>query len=202
MEIAFAALASLGTEIGIAGPTALAGTTAAGAAIPVSTGSLLLPGASLGIGAGLSSPILSVLSGASSAVSVMQQLRSGEMTAENYELKAAEARAESAGAEAEHRTRARNIKRELLATLGENDVAFAGSGIDLSYGIAADRRAGDTKDAYGEIEVDRATTDAQRAMYDLRDRAYRRFARTSRSGAGLGALATTLSAAGKLAYRG
>lgn len=192
MELALSALASFGGTA--------AGTAAAGAGVAGGVGAAAGGGGLLGfLGA---SPVLTVLAGGATALSVMQQLHAGNLKAEEAEFKSIEAKNEAIGAQAEGARRAAAIKRNLLTVLGENDVAYAASGIDISYGEAAGSRARTRARADDELSVDRATTDARAAGFGARSLAYDRMARGYREGALLGALATGAQGLTRIARRG
>jgi hypothetical protein len=207
MELALSALAAGAGEIGAgaaaAGAAGIAeagagaaavGAGAAGAGAAAGGGSLL---AALG-----SSPVTSILSGASTAVSVLMKLNAGEINAKQAEFKATEAQNEAIGEQATQAQRATAIKRSLLKTLGENDVAYAASGIDTSYGEAATTRDRATDRAYSDIAVDQATSGARVAGYDARSAAYNRMARSYRTGSLLDAFAPAGHGAAQAGRRG
>lgn len=180
MELALTALASFGAEAAIAGGAA-AGAAAAGTA--AAGGGTLL--GFLG-----SASTLSLLAGGLTAVSVLQKLNAGELQAQQAEFKAREAKIEGIGEQAAGASRAAALKRNLLKVLGENDVAYAASGIDLSYGEAASARTRETDRAEDELSIDRATTAARMAGYDARAAAYGRMSRGYRAGSLLDAVVT------------
>lgn len=202
MELALSALASFGT----AAPAALANASAFGAAELIGGGTAAGFNAASAGGGLLSflgtSPVLGILSGASSAVSILQTLRAGGQKSELADLQAMEAQTEGIGEQAAGAQRSARLKKELLRTLGENDVAFAASGVDLGYGAAADSRARSRDDAYGEIAIDRATTNARVAGFEARRISYERMSRRARSTSLLTAFGQGLEGVAKLARRG
>lgn len=183
MELAIGALSSIGAGIG----------SAAGA---------IGAGASSLIGALGSAPVLTALAGATTAVSVIQQLRQGDMKAEQAQIESQVARSEAIGEQATGAQRSATIQRAMLRTLGENDVAYAASGIDISYGEAATTRDRTLERGYSELSIDRSTSDARAAGYGARSIAYDRMSRQYRSGATLAALATAGEGLMRMGRRG
>lgn len=93
------------------------------------------------------------------------------------------------------------MKRTLLQVLGENDVAFASAGIDISSGIAQQARQTASKRAADELTIDRRDSDFRRALLKMRAQGYRRQAKSQMGGALLGAatglIGTGIDAAGR-----
>lgn len=185
MEIALTALASLGTAAAGAGAAAGVGE----AALLAGTGAAAGAAGGAAAGFSLGSTALSILSGASTAVSVLQTLNAGSAKADAAALHAREAEIEGVGAQAAGQVRQARLKRELLRTLGENDVAYAASGVDLGYGEAAGTRSRMLERGEREIAIDEATTEAQVAGYGARSAGYNRLARQYRRGSLLSAVA-------------
>lgn len=183
MELALGAMASMAAGAGTAAGTA----AAAGAGLSAFLGS---------------SPVLSILGGAATAVSVLQQMQAGDMQAQQYEVQAMGARNEAIGEQAAGASRSAKLRAELMRTLGENDVAFAASGIDISAGEAATRASRTRDTAWGEISIDRASTDARVAGLRGREVAFRQMASGTRRGALLQAVGTGLQGAARVSLRG
>jgi hypothetical protein len=215
MELALTALASFGTAGAAATGAAGVGAAAAGVAGTAAGTGALATGATLTAGAagaaagggGLLAALggastLSLLSGGLTAVSVLQKLNQGEMQAQQAEFKAKEAANEAIGEEAAGANRAATLKRNLVKVLGENDLAYAASGIDLSYGEAASAGQRATDRAYGELSTDRATTSARIAGYDARTASYSTLARRTRTASLLDAVVTGGEGIARQARRG
>lgn len=94
------------------------------------------------------------------------------------------------------------MKRTLLQVLGENDVAFAAAGIDISGGIAQDARQTANKRASEEITIDRRDSDFRRALLKMRAQGYRNQAKSQIGGALLSAAGGMLNAGLGSAGRG
>jgi hypothetical protein len=94
------------------------------------------------------------------------------------------------------------MKRALLQTLGENDVAYAAAGIDISGGIAQSTAAEAKKRAASELSIDREDSDFRSALYRMRARGLRRQAGSQVGGALISALGGIANAGIDLDYRG
>lgn len=188
MELALASLATLGGEAIAAGGAAVAANSLGGA-LATSAGASMAAGGGL-LSSFFSSPVLSILTGATSAVSAIQSLQQGNLKAQDAEFKAAVTRNEAMGAQAEGLAKKSAINRELLKTLGEDDVAYAASGVDLGSGAAAGARSHAISLAADEASMNDASTRARVTGYEAQALNYDRMSRQYRSGAMLGALAS------------
>lgn len=194
MEIALAAMGSLWT----AGSAAASGIT----------GALGLGGAAAGTagaaaaGGGLGSTALTILQGFAGATSLLAGLNASNQEADALIAKSTEATTEAIREEAAGAKRVTELKREMLKVMGENDVAFAAGGVDISAGVAADTRAETRKRGSREITIDRADTDAKAAALRARALGYRRAARSRREGGVLGAIAGGAKLGFDIANRG
>lgn len=170
MQLALGALANLGIGGGAA---------AAGAA-----------GAAGGAAAGLSA-----LQGIGAAIGILGTIGQGFAKAAETRHEADQATLQAGQEQVGAQQRALQMKRELLRTLGENDVAFAGAGIDTSQGIAAVSRANNVDAAGTQLSIDRADADFRRALLDARAKNLRSRASGEIGGALLSALGQGISAA-------
>ncbi len=195
MEFAAAALTSIGSTI--------SGATAA--AVPGAIGATSIGGAPL-VAAGSSlfsaSTAFSVLSGASTVLSMLNANRAGKEKAAALNSQANDADVQGQIEQTQGISRQTSLKKALVAQLGERDVATAASGVDLSFGTAAVARRQDVTDSERALSVDQSTTDLRVAR--LRERAanYRIQAQQASAG-GLGtAAALALEGGAKLFKRG
>lgn len=160
-----AEILALGTAL--AGGTAAAGTAAAGTAAAAATT------AAVGTAAA-SSTALQILQGVASLVAVVGAVGGGlsAMQTANEEAQATELQAgqEQLGGEQRRLT----MRRELARILGENDVAFAAGGVDVTGGIAANARRGASQDATFDMSIDRSQDEYRRALLQVRARGIRR----------------------------
>lgn len=140
MELAAAALKTIVSTIG---STAAAGAGAAAGAA--------------GAG-GLASTFASILQGAGSVASILGTLSAGADKAQSYKLAARDADLDAVQEEIKGTQRQNSIRRALLETLAERDIAFAASGIDIGTGTPAVARAEATRDAERQLSVDQEST--------------------------------------------
>jgi hypothetical protein len=111
----------------------------------------------------------------------MAGMQASESQAQSFEFQAHEAEDQQAAKTNEGVADVTTLKVALLKAIGENDVAFASAGIDLGFGIAADRRAKLTADNASDIDISRQQTDAEKAMLRARAANYYRLAADTRS---------------------
>jgi len=150
MQFAIAALSSAATALG--GLASSAG-AAAGAAAPAAAGgfgSLLSSGASI---------FGTILSGGLGLVSAMSAARAGKQEELDAIGKAKDAEMEASQERLDGDRRAADLRRGLLKELGERDVAYAASGVDLSFGTPVIARAQADEDAARALAADRDVTD-------------------------------------------
>ncbi|MGI2031942.1 hypothetical protein ACRQ1B_06070 [Rhizobium panacihumi] len=189
MQLAFAAIGKVFAGLGLSG--AAAGTAgAAGAATGAATTAAAGSGA-LGALQGFST-VLKVLGGIGAASA---SARADNQAADQAELQAGQ---EQLGGE----QRKTKMTRELARVLGNNSVAFAAAGIDLSQGIAADNAAQQKQRAATEISIDQQDTEFRRALLRQRAAGLRDRAKSTKGGALLGALGDVAGYGMSLAERG
>lgn len=135
MAVLFTGLATLfGGGAGAAG--------AAGAAVGAAGA-----GAAGAVGSGIS--LATILQGTATVLGVIASIGAGNAEAERQELAAEDADREQALETLQGVERRSSIKKALVDALGEQDVAYAASGLDLSVGTAAEAR----RDAYREADL-------------------------------------------------
>lgn len=175
MEMAVAAIGKIAGLFGLGGGSAAAGATSAGlSGAQILTSTLSALGT---IGAGLSS------AAASRDAADQTELQAGQDQVETTQ-------------------RQTQMKRSLLQVLGENDVAFAAAGIDISGGIAQDTRQRASQRGVDELTIDRRDSDFRRALYKMRAQGLRRRSSGQIGGALLGAANTMLNTGMDVAARG
>lgn len=145
-------------------------------------GALAGGGGGLASAMGIGSTALGVMKGVATAGSLLAGLGASNAQAQAYKDQAAQAQIQKTSEQAQGVQRTTAMKKELLRVVGENDVAFAAAGIDVGSGMAAEAESDAVDDASREISIDRATTDARMSMLDAQSRAYRRMAKSTRSG--------------------
>jgi len=124
-----AAAGTAGTAAAVAAPMQLAGAVQAGGTL-ASIGSALT-----------SSTAMSVLSGGLGLVSAMAAGRQAEAQAMALREQGEDARFDARSEEINSIARQTSLRRQLLKNIGEQDVAYAASGIDLSFGTPVTARA-------------------------------------------------------------
>lgn len=157
-------LAPLFGALGIGGEAAAAGAAAGGAA-----------GAA---GSGIS--LTSILQGTATVLGVVSSIGAGAAQADQANAAAIDAETEQGIETLQGINRRTSIKRQLAAALGAQDVAYAASGVDLSFGTARAART----DAYREADLGltTATGTEMSRVSRLAERAanYRSAAKTAR----------------------
>lgn len=165
MEMAIAAVGKVFAGLGLSGAaTGVTGGVAAG------SGAL---GALQGF-----TTVLKVLGGIGAAAA---SARADNQAADQADLQAGQ---EQLGGE----QRKTKMSRELARVLGNNQVAYAAAGIDLTQGVAADNAAAQKQRAASEISIDQQDTEFRRALHRMRASGLRDRARSTKGGALLGAL--------------
>lgn len=185
--LALAALGSLGVGGGAAG---LAGVGAAAA------GTAAIGGAAAGSGA------LAALSGIATAISVIGTIGAGFSAASSARSQADATELEAGQQQLQDAQKATQMKRQLAAVLGQNDVTFANAGIDISQGIAANNRANQNKEASQQLSIDDEDATYRQNLLRQRAQAYRLSAGADIGGALLNALGTGVSGAYNIAKIG
>jgi hypothetical protein len=150
-------------------PALLGGLKAAGAAAGAASG-----------GSGLFSAS-SLLSGVATAGGVLAAIGAGRAQSESYKAQAFTSKMEADNEQVAGLQRQTAMKRELARILGENDVNYAASGIDLSGGVAKEARDTAEAQAAREINIDRSMTDAKRGMLRAGAATYRRMAKQAKT---------------------
>lgn len=123
----------------------------------------------------------SVLGGLATVGTVLTSLASANAQADAYRTQAWNTEMEKGQEEIQAMQRGTQFKRELARVLGENDVAYAGAGIDISGGEAAGGRATAQQRAAEEVSIERANTNTRLATYDARAGALRSMAARTQS---------------------
>ena len=189
MELALSALAGLG----VGGTAATAGAAVTG----------LVPVAGTVAGAaGTAISALDILSGIATAATVLGTINAGNADAAMAEQQASEARIDEGLQRNQSEQRANDLRRELFKVLGENDVAFAAAGIDVTGGIAQSSRAEANQAATRELSIERRDDELRRAMLRARAQGLRYQAGAARGGALLKAIGSTADFGIDLVNRG
>lgn len=102
-------------------------------------------------GSGLS--LASILQGTATVLGVVSAIGAGNAEASQNEMAANDAEAEKPLETLQGISRRTSIRRQMAEALGAQDVAYAGSGVDLSFGTARAART----DAYREADLGLST---------------------------------------------
>lgn len=175
------------------GGSAAAGSAAAGAA---SAGTAAAGVATTG------STIASILQGTATALSVFAGIGAANQEADALELAAGDAEREKALETLQGIERRTSIKRSMMEAIGEQNVATAASGVDLSFGTPGQAR----REAYREADLGLETANGteQSRVSRLTERAanYRSRARSTRRAGLLTGLGQGLGGASNILLRG
>lgn len=137
----------------------------------------------------------SLLQGTLTVLGVASTLAAGSADAQAAELAAEDAKQEKDLENLQGIERKASIKRDMMDALGAQDVAYAGSGVDLSFGTAAQAR----KDAYRAADValtgDAVTTMTRMSRLTERAANYRSQAKRLRAGAAVDAFSQGIKGA-------
>jgi hypothetical protein len=93
--------------------------------------------------------LASILQGTATVLGFVSAVGAGNADAQKMELEAADADREQPLETLQGIERRTSIKRAMADAVGAQDTAYAGSGVDLSFGTAANAR----KDAYREADL-------------------------------------------------
>ena len=163
MQLLLAIPAAIGSALGTTG--AAAGTAAAGTAATAA-------------GSGIS--LASILQGTATVLGVVSAIGAGNAQADQAEASAIDAESEQGVETLQGISRRTSIRRQMADALGAQDVAYAASGVDLSFGTAKAART----DAYREADLglSTATGTEMSRVSRLAERAanYRSAAKTAR----------------------
>ena len=186
------ATAFMGSIFG-GGATAAAGAAAGGAA----AGGAALGGAAAG---GLS--LAKLLSGTATVLGMVNSINAGRADAEMYNAAADDAAREKPLEALQGITRRSSIKQSMMDRVGEQDVAYAASGTDLSFGTPGQAR----KDAFREadlgLETDNGTEQTRVARLSEREAEYRKRASRAKKSAMFDALTAGLTGFSNIAKIG
>jgi hypothetical protein len=90
-----------------------------------------------------------LLQGGSTVLSAVSSIAAGNQQAQAYELEASDAEQQKSLETLQGINRRASIKQAMMDAVGQQDVAYAASGTDLSFGTAAQAR----KDAFREADT-------------------------------------------------
>jgi hypothetical protein len=172
----------------LGGGTAAAGTAAAGASAA---------GAAAG---GISAA--TILQGATGLLSMVASINAGNAEAEQLNLAADDAAREVPLETLQGINRRSSIKQAMMDQIGEQDVAYAASSTDLSFGTPAQARKEAFREADLALTSDVGTEQTRVARLQEREASYRKRAKQAKSAGRLNALVTGFDTFSSMAGRG
>ncbi len=154
MEFALAAVSSLTSSV-----TGALGLGAASAPLNLLTGTAA---AGAGAGAAGGSTALSILQGGMGLLGAMASIRAGQSAAAGYRSQAADTRLDVGQETIAATQKETSLRKALVASLGERDVAYAASGVDLSFGTPAAARSQAIDDTNSAMSMARTQSEMRR----------------------------------------
>lgn len=173
------------------GAAAGAGAAAAGAGAAAATGAAAAGGISFS----------TILQGGLGILSAISAINAANTQADNLELQADDARREQPLETLQGITRRTSIKKAMMDAVGEQDVAYAASGTDLSFGTPSVARTQAFREADTALETDNGTQITRQARLQEREANYLKMARKARQGGIFDAISTIGGSALKIADR-
>ena len=122
------------------------------------------------------SSLWSILQGTATALSVVGGLRAAQAQADARNAQAEDAKLEAAMEGTRGIERRTAIRQRMVEDLGARDVAYAASGVDLSFGTPAKAREGAVADANAALSTDADTETIRRNRLLSRAAQYRMMA--------------------------
>ncbi|MGG7535354.1 hypothetical protein [Rhizobium sp. 12,4] len=168
----------VGLFTGAAGGAGAAATTAATTAGAVGTAAA----------GGIS--FATILQGGLGLLSAVSAIRAGNEQAEAYKAQANDAAREQPLETLQGIARRGSIKKEYMQAVGEQDVAYAASGTDLSFGTPAVARSEAFREGDLALETDNGTQMTRQARLLEREANYRKMARKARQAGVVDAIST------------
>ncbi|MGQ4812330.1 hypothetical protein ACCZ74_08535 [Agrobacterium vitis] len=186
-------LAALGGLFG--GGSAAAGTAA-------TVGSAVGTAGTVGGAAAGGLSIAQILQGTAGVLSAVSAVSAGNAQAEGYEQAATEAQSNQRLTTLEGISRRSSIKQAMVDQVGQQDVAYAASGTDLSFGTPNQAR----KEAFREADLGTATQvgteQTTQAQLSDRERNYRKMAGKARLGGWVSAATSLFSTGASISNQG
>ena len=198
-------LAAIPAMLGIGGTAAATGTAAAiSATLPMAGGTLGAGFAGAGAAAGAAAGGISlstILQGGATVLGLVSSIAAGKADQAQAEMMAADAEAEKPLETLKGIDRRRSLKLATAEAVGEIDAAYAASGVDLSFGTAAEAR----KDAFREADLgmtsDSMTTMTRLSRLSERAANYRQMGKRALRAGIIGGLGNALGNAASIAGR-
>lgn len=142
-----------------------------------------------------------LLQGTASVLGMYQAVQAGNADAEAAQLAAIDAEREKPLETLQGINRRTGIKQEMMNRVGEQDTAYAASGVDLSFGTPGQARKAAFREADNALGNDVATEQTRIARLDERAANYRKRAARARAGGWFDALTIGAKAGSDIAGR-
>lgn len=195
MEIAAAALTAIAS--GVSTAASAAGTAISAGASAVSS----VASGAAGLAKG-GSMFANILQGGMGLVGAMSAVREGDAKASALRAQAEDARFDARTEEINTINRQASLRRDLAQALGKRDVAYAASGVDLSFGTPDVARDQALDDANRALTGEQADADMRAGRLRERATQYRRMADDARTAGRTKALLSIGEAGLGMARRG
>ncbi|MBB98321.1 MAG: hypothetical protein CML67_02105 [Rhodobacteraceae bacterium] len=197
MELAIGLLTS--------GFQAITGAAASAGSFASTVGGVAVPAAKPVLGAAAASSgfsLSSLLQGTATVLGAMSAIGAGNAEAEQLDLAAADAEGQKPLETLQGISRRASIKREMADAIGSQDVAFAASGVDLSFGTPGQARKDAFREADYALTSDSGTQEVRTSRLTERAANFRSRARRARSRGFADALSIGLGYGANLMARG
>lgn len=162
----------IGLFAGAAGSGAAAATGVATAGAAASAGAAATGGISFA----------TILQGGLGLLSAVSAINAGNAQADSLEAQAEDAKREQPLETLQGIARRASIKRDMMDAVGKQDVAYAASGTDLSFGTPSVARREAFREADLALETDNGTQQTRQARLQEREANYLKMARKARQG--------------------
>jgi hypothetical protein len=153
-----------------------AGASAGLVAVPGIAGAATLTPAAAGLGAAAAGgfSLSTLLQGGATVLGLVSSIQAGRAEQERLDLMAQDADREQPLETLQGIDRRRSLKAAAMDAIGEMDVAYAGSGVDLSFGTAAQARTDAFRETDLGLTTESGTTMTRLARLTERAANYRR----------------------------
>ncbi len=157
-------------------------------------------GVAAGTATGIS--LSSVLQGAVSVLGMVSSIAAGNADAEAYKAQAEDVQREQPLETLKGIDRRSAIRREMVDALGKQDVAYAASGTDLSFGTPGQARQEAYRQADSSLEVDQGTQATTQARLTEKRSNYLKMASRAKASGVLNAVMTGIQGFSALKSQG
>lgn len=176
--------------LGLGGGAAATGAAAAGAGAAAATTAA----------SGIS--LATILQGTATVLGVISSIAAGNAEGDQLDLQAKDAEREIPLENLQGIERRTSIKRALADQIGEENVAYAASGLDLSFGTAAQARSAAVDEADRALSIDSGTQEVRTSRLMERAANYRIGAKRARKSGLINGLVGGLEGFAGIAQRG